>query len=60
MPKNPSDIAPEVPELQQERHQFPGPDSVNEADDREPVDDDKDELMDDADVGLEASATAPD
>lgn len=60
MAKNPSDIAPEVPELAEERHQFPGPDSVNEADDREPVDDADDELMDDADVELEASATERD
>jgi hypothetical protein len=54
MPRKPNDIAPEVPELQEEREQYQGPDDTAEAneDSDEDFADDMDSSEEDQD-GLE-------
>jgi hypothetical protein len=56
VPKNPNDIAPEIPELQQDREQYRGPDDLAEAneDDDEMFEDDMDSSESDQD-GIEDS-----
>jgi hypothetical protein len=45
MPKTPNDMAPEVPELQEDRDQYRGPDDMTEANE----DEEDDAFLDDED-----------
>ncbi len=47
MPKRPSDIAPEIPELQEEKQRFPGPDDTEEVHDSEEFEDSDDDAEED-------------